>query len=106
MLRAGGEIQGGINYNTSGQVGADAQALARIGFVPMDGVMAYADAGVGFIDAFPAYVVGGGVEYAYWGQNSIRADVQVLGQLDPGPPYNVSGFSATKVTLGTIWHLD
>lgn len=106
MIRAGGEIQAGINYNTSGQVGTDAEALARIGVVPFDGTLVYASGGLGMIDGVPAYALGGGVEYALWGRNTLRFDVQALGQITPGAPYNVSGFSAVKGTFGTLWHFD
>jgi hypothetical protein len=106
MFRAGGEIQAGVNYNTSGQFGTDAQALARVGVVPFDGLMVYASGGVGMIEAVPAYSLGGGVEYALWGRNTLRFDTQVLGQIEPGPPFNVSGFSAVKATFGTLWHFD
>lgn len=106
MLRVGGELQAGLNYNTSGQIGTDAQLLARVGLVPFDGVMAYASGGVGMIDMVPAYALGGGVEYALWGRNSLRLDALALGEINPGPPYNVSGFSALKFSVGTLWHFD
>ncbi|MBU1175622.1 MAG: hypothetical protein KKH72_09495 [Alphaproteobacteria bacterium] len=106
MFRIGSEVQGGINYNTSGQIGTDIQALARVGAVPMDGVMVYAAGGVGMIENIAAYALGGGVEYALWGHNTARLDVQALGQINPGPPYNTPGFSAVKATVGTLWHFD
>lgn len=106
MFRAGGEIQAGINYNTSGNIGVDAQALARIGIVPFDGLMVYATGGVGLLEAQPAYTLGGGIENALWGKNTLRLDVQVLGEINPGPFINKSGFSALKFSLGTLWHFD
>ena len=106
MVRAGGEIQAGLNYNTSGQVGTEVQALARVGLVPFDGLMVYGSGGVGAIDTVPAYSLGGGVEYALWGKNTLRFDVHALGEIDPGPPFNATGFSAVKFAFGTLWHLD
>lgn len=105
-LRAGGELQAGINYNTSGGVGWDTQALARLGVVPADGLMLYGSTGAGILAGRAAYSLGGGVEYAIWGKNTVRLDIQALGEIQPAPPIIAPGFTATKVTVGTLWHLN
>ncbi len=105
-LRAGVELQAGFSYNTSGGVGWDAQALARLGATPLEGVMVYGSAGAGLLEGRAAYSAGGGVEYALWGKNTLRLDAQVLGEIQPAPPIIAPGFTATKVTVGTLWYMD
>jgi len=105
-LRAGVELQAGINYNTSGGLGWDAQVLARLGATPMEGLMVYGSAGTGLLAGRTAYSLGGGVEYALWGKNTLRMDAQMLGEIQPAPPIIAAGFSATKITVGTLSHMD
>ena len=107
MIRAGVEVQLGANYDTSGDAGVDALALARIGVVPMPGVFAYAAGGVGLVEAAGAYAFGGGVEYALWGNAALRGEALLLGRMDGAPGLTgISGPTTSKVTIGTVWHFD
>lgn len=107
LIRAGVEVQLGVNYDTSGDAGLDALALARIGGVPVEGVLAYAAGGVGLVEGRSAYAFGGGVEYALWGQASLRGEALLLGRMDNAPGLTgVSGPTTSKVTIGTVWHFD
>lgn len=107
LIRAGVEVQLGVNYDTSGDAGLDALALARIGVVPVEGVLAYAAGGVGLVEGQSAYAFGGGVEYALWGQASLRGEALLLGRMDNAPGLTgVSGPTTSKVTIGTVWHFD
>ena len=101
---AGVELQGGLNFNTSGDVSADAFALGRVGLVPMEGLFVYAQGGVGVVAGRAAYALGAGAEYGLWEEASLRADVLAIGELNATPV--VSGISATKVTIGPVWHFD
>ena len=106
-FRAGIEAQLGINYDTSGDAGADLLALARVGVVPTQGVHVYAAGGLGIAEGRGAYALGGGVEYALWGQASLRGEALLLGRLDGTPGLSgVTGPSTSKVTIGTVWHFD
>lgn len=107
MIRAGIEVQLGANYDTSGDAGVDALALARIGVVPTPGIFAYAAGGVGLVEAAGAYAFGGGVEYALWGNAGLRGEALLLGRMDGAPGLTgVSGSTTSKVTIGTVWHFD
>ena len=107
MVRAGIEAQLAVNYDTSGDAGLDALALARLGVVPMQGVLAYAAGGLGLVEGKGAYVFGGGVEYALWGQASLRGEALILGRIDGLPGQTgIAGPSTSKVTIGTVWHFD
>ena len=107
MFRAGVEVQLGVNYDTSGDAGFDALALGRLGVVPTEGVLAYAAGGLGLAEGQGAYVFGGGVEYALWGNAALRGEALLLGRLDGAPGLTgVSGPSTSKVTIGTVWHFD
>ncbi len=103
-LRVGVEGQLGTSWDTSGDISIDALALARVGVVPMEGLMPYAAGGVGVLDGKAAYALGGGVEYALWGDATLRGEWLALGELSSAP--TVAGISAHKVTLGTVWHFD
>lgn len=103
-LRIGGEVQGGVNFDTSGDVGVDALVLTRVGVVPLEGLMLYSTAGVGVLESQGAVAAGGGIEYALWGQNSVRAEYLGIGRL--GDSSTASAFSASKFTVGTVWRLD
>jgi opacity protein-like surface antigen len=106
-FRIGGEVQLGVNYDTSGDAGLDALALARVGVVPVPGVLAYAAGGVGLVEGRGAYAFGGGAEYALWGQASLRAEALILGRMDNAPGRTgISGPTTSKVTIGTVWHFD
>ncbi|MDB5615003.1 MAG: hypothetical protein JWQ22_2656 [Devosia sp.] len=107
MFRAGVEVQLGANYDTSGDAGLDLLALGKLGVVPTPGVQVYAAGGIGAVEGKGAYVLGGGVEYALWGQASLRGEALLLGRLDGKPGLTgVSGPSTSKVTIGTVWHFD
>ena len=107
MFRAGVEVQLGVNYDTSGDAGLDALALGRLGVVPTEGVLVYAAGGLGLVEGQGAYAFGGGVEYALWGQASLRGEALLLGRMDGAPGLTgVSGPSTSKVTVGTVWHFD
>ena len=101
---AGIEMQGGVSFDTSGDIGPDVIGLARIGFVPFDGLMVYGAGGVGYLEHKFAYALGGGVEYAMWGNATLRAEVLALGELSATPVQ--SGFTASKWTVGTLWHFN
>ena len=106
-IRAGVELQLGVSYDTSGDAGIDALALARIGIVPRPGLLAYAAGGAGLVEATGTYAFGGGVEYALWGDATLRGEALLLGRLDGAPGLSgVSGPTATKLTIGTVWHFD
>ncbi|MHA6689134.1 hypothetical protein [Devosia sp. A449] len=106
-FRAGIETQLGFNFDTSGDAGLDVLGLAHIGVVPTDGVLAYVAGGLGLVEGRGAYVFGGGVEYALWGQASLRGEALLLGRIDGAPGLTgVSGPSTSKVTIGTVWHFD
>lgn len=105
MFRAGVEVQGGMTNDTSGSAGWDAQLLGRAGITPFDGALIYATAGLGVVENRGAYAVGGGVEYALWGKNSLRLDFQALGEVAPVVAGN-NGITAYKGTIGALWHLD
>src|SRR5690606_2529080 len=90
-IRAGVELQLGVSYDTSGDAGIDALALARIGIVPRPGLLAYAAGGAGLVEATGTYAFGGGVEYALWGDATLRGEALLLGRLDGAP--GLSGVS-------------
>ena len=107
VFRAGIEVQLGVNFDTSGDAGLDALALARVGVVPVPAVHAYAAGGVGLVEGQGAYAFGGGVEYALWGNAALRGEALLLGRVDGAPGLTgVSGPSTSKVTIGTVWHFD
>ena len=106
-FRVGVEAQAGVNFDTSGDAGVDVLALGRVGFVPMDGLFAYAAGGLGLVEGQGAYAFGGGVEYALWGHAALRGEALILGRLDGAPGLTgVSGPTTSKVTVGTVWHFD
>lgn len=106
-FRVGVEAQLGFNFDTSGDSGIDGLALARVGVVPTEGVHVYAAAGLGMVEAQASYAFGGGVDYALWGQASLRGEALLLGRLDGAPGLTgVAGPSSSKVTIGTVWHFD
>lgn len=107
IFRAGVELQLGLNYDTSGDAGVDALALARVGVVPLEGLQAYAAGGLGLVEGHGAYALGGGVEYALWGQTSLRAEGLIIDRLDgtPGQSKRTTAPSS-KVTIGMVWHFD
>ncbi|MFD2647733.1 outer membrane protein [Devosia albogilva] len=107
QIRAGVEVQLGGNYDTSGDAGVDLLALGRLGLVATDQVLAYAAGGLGLVEGKGAYAFGGGVEYALWGQTSLRGEALVLGRMDGAPGLSgVSGPTTSKVTLGAVWRFD
>jgi hypothetical protein len=106
LIRVGVEGQLGVNFDTSGDAGIDALGLARVGIVPIDGLMAYAAGGVGVVESRPAYAIGGGLEYALWGDTTLRGEALVLYRLDGTDGGAPERFVTTKVTLGAIWHFD
>lgn len=107
MFRAGAEAQLGVNFDTSGDAGVDILALGHLGVVPMDGLYAYAAAGLGVVEGKGAYAFGGGVEYALWGNAALRGEALLLGRLDGAPGLSGNtGPTTSKVTVGTVWHFD
>lgn len=104
-FRLGVEAQGGLFYDTSGDAGLEGFALARAGVVPIDGLLVYANGGVGAINNYGAYALGGGAEYALWGDTGVRIEAQAIGQMPPRLP-KLAGFNTTKFTVGTVWHLN
>ncbi|HQZ11381.1 MAG TPA: hypothetical protein PK286_00725 [Devosia sp.] len=101
---AGVEAQGDFLFDTSGDTGVSALALARLGVVPVDGLMIYGAAGAGSVNGKTAYAVGGGAEYALWGNASLRAEYLALSETNPAP--GASGFTGHKGTIGAVWHFD
>jgi hypothetical protein len=99
---AGLEGQGGILFDTSGDVSYNVLGLAKLGVVPFEGLFVYGVAGGGIIQDKLAYAAGGGAEYALWGDASLRAEVLVYGEASASPV--VPGFTGTKLSLGAIWH--
>lgn len=106
MFRVGAEAQAGVEFDTSGDVGIEGQMLARAGVVPLEGVMVYGTTGVGLLATRPAFTVGGGIEYALWGDASLRFDGMAMQEIAPRGPIVTPGFSAQKYTVGSIWHFD
>lgn len=105
-VRVGVEAQAGIHYDTSGDINFEGQALTRLGVVPLDGVLLYAAGGVGTLNGSADYAAGGGIEYALWGGDaSVRLEGLALAQNPPRSPRH-AGWSASKWTIGTIWHMD
>lgn len=105
-FRVGAEAQLGVNFDTSGDAGFDVLALAHAGVVPMDGLLVYAAAGGGMIENEAAYALGGGVEYALWGNTALRGEGLVIGRGDGFGGKAPERVVSTKVTLGAIWHFD
>jgi hypothetical protein len=99
---AGLEGQGGVIFDTSGDVSYNVFGLAKLGVVPFDGLFVYGAGGLGVVQGKAAYALGGGVEYALWGDASARAEILTYGEASSTPV--VSGFSSTKFTMGAIWH--
>lgn len=107
LVRAGVEGQLAVSYDTSGDAGLDLLALGRLGVVPTTGVLAYAAGGLGLVEGQGAYAFGGGVEYALWGDASLRGEALLIGRLDGQPGGNgVTGPTTSKVTIGTVWHFN
>lgn len=98
---AGVEGQADFLFDTSGDTGVEALGLARLGVVPVDGLMVYAAGGGGIVNGKPAYAIGGGAEYALWGNASVRAEALALGALAPA-----GAITAVKGSLGAVWHFD
>jgi opacity protein-like surface antigen len=94
------EVQVDFLFDTSGDTGWEALGLARLGVVPVDGLLLYAAAGGGMVNNKTAYALGGGAEYALWGNASLRAEYLALGEPSGG------GFSGHKGTIGAVWHID
>src|SRR6185437_11206009 len=101
-VRLGGEAQVGLGFDTSSDISLDALALGHAGFVVSPGLMPYAAAGVGAIAGKGAYALGGGVEYALWGKNTLRGEALAFGGLGSGN----SGITAGRLTFGTLFHFD
>jgi hypothetical protein len=101
-VRLGGEAQLGLGFDTSTDVSVDALALGHVGYVVTPGLMPYAAAGVGSIGNKGAYALGGGLEYALWGKNTLRGEALALGKLSGGD----AGITAGRVTFGTLFHFD
>jgi hypothetical protein len=101
-FRVGGEAQLGLGFDTSSDVSVDALALGHVGYVAAPGLMPYAAAGIGDIGNKGAYALGGGLEYALWGQNTLRGEALAFGKLGGSD----SGITAGRVTFGTLFHFD
>jgi hypothetical protein len=101
---AGLEGQGGVIFDTSGDMSYNVFGLAKLGVVPFEGLFVYGAGGVGMVQNKAAYALGGGVEYALWGNASARAEILAYGEASPTPV--VSGFSSTKFSMGAIWHVE
>lgn len=103
----GAEIQGGPNFNSSDDVGFDVFALGRVGLLTSETLLLYGAAGVGSYEGVFSFAVGGGVEYANFGDFGIRAEILGIGELGNNPnPINTAGISAAKVTFGIVWHIN
>ena len=98
------KAEGGPDFNSSGDVGFDGLALAHLGFVPTAGLMPYAAAGVGMLEGKAAYAAGGGVEYAAWGNNTLRLEALAVGEL--GSNAATPGITTGKLTFGTLFHFN
>lgn len=103
-FRVGVEAQGGPTFDSSGDVGADVLALAHLGLVPAAGFMPYLAGGAGVLEGKAAYAVGGGLEYAAWGRNTLRAEALAVGEMGSAP--TVSGITAGKLTVASLFHFD
>ena len=99
---AGVEAQASFLYDTSGDTTVSLLGLGKAGIVPIEGLFVYGAGGGGVLQGKTAYAVGGGVEYALWGDASLRAEVLWLGEASATPV--VSGFSAYKIAFGAVWH--
>jgi hypothetical protein len=95
------ELQGGYSHDSSGDVGWDALALARVGFAPINEVMVYGVGGLGVLENQFSYAAGGGAEWALWGDAGIRAEIIAIGSFSQS-----EAFTASKWTAGTVWHFE
>ena len=102
LVVAGVEAQASFLYDTSGDVTASLFGLGKAGIVPFEGLYLYGAGGVGLLQGKPAYALGGGIEYALWGDTSVRVEGLAIGEASAAPA--VSGFSAYKVSIGAVWH--
>lgn len=103
----GGEGQLGLNFNTSGDEGWDAWAIARAGIQPLDRVIVYGGAGVGMLQNTVSWTAGGGSEFALTPELGVRFDLYAIGELGPNPNApSVKGVTAIKASFGGIWHIN
>jgi hypothetical protein len=103
-FRVGVEGQGGPTFDSSGDVGVDALALAHLGLVPTPGLMPYVAGGLGVLEGKGAYAFGGGLEYALWGRNTLRGELLAVGEMGGAPL--VPGITAGKLTVSSLFHFD
>ncbi len=94
----GGEFQGDVFLN-NGFSALDALALGRVGGFISENVLLYGDAGIGVVDTTPVYALGIGAELGLTDSLSVRGELQGLGQFGAAP-------SATKATVGLLWHMN
>jgi hypothetical protein len=102
MLVAGLEGQGGLLFDTSGDMSYNAFGLAKLGVTPLEGLFIYGAGGLGLVQNKAAYALGGGIEYALWGDASARVEYLAIGEASSTPV--VPGFSNQKISMGAVWH--
>lgn len=101
------EVQGGLNFNTSGDYGWEGYGIGRLGFLTAPDFMAYLAVGAGTLENLGAFVLGGGVEWALWQGAGVRLEALGFGELGDNPsPQSTDGFTGIKLTAGVTWYFD
>lgn len=101
------EIQGGLNFNTSGDHGFEAYGIGRLGFLTAPDFMAYLAVGAGTLENLGAFVLGGGIEWAVWDGAGVRFEALGFGELGENPSHlSREGFTGIKLNAGVTWYFD
>lgn len=99
------ELQGGLNFNTSGDYGFEGYGIGRLGFLTAPDFMAYLAVGAGSLEGLGAFVLGGGVEWALWDTAGVRLEALGFGELGDNPSrHSTEGFTGIKLTAGVSWY--
>ncbi len=109
-ILAGVEVQVGHSFNLSRQNGAEAIALARIGYTLFDNYLIYAVGGAGYYLGTGVFAFGGGAEWYLGDGLGLRYEMLAMGELGennlPDAVQGVDGVSATKFAFSAVWHLN
>lgn len=109
ILLTGWEVQGGANYNTSGDESWDAWVLGRIGATPNERLMVYSAGGLGVLEGVFSWKAGGGVEWLAFNNIGARVELFAAGELGPNDntnPPSRKGLTAIEAAFGVVWHPD
>ena len=97
-ILAGLEVQGGAAFDTPTTT-YDALMLGRVGYEINDMIMLYGAGGAGLINGATSYAVGGGAEVIVVDNVGVRAEALGTGAWG-------AGLSATKMSLGVVFHVQ